>query len=38
MPLLRAGPRRLLWFVGIYVAAIIGFTIVVYGLRAIIPR
>jgi hypothetical protein len=38
MAMLRAGPRRLLWFIGIYVAAIVGFTILVYGLRAIIPR
>jgi hypothetical protein len=30
--------RRLLWFVGIYLAALVGFTILVYGLRAIIPR
>jgi hypothetical protein len=30
--------RRLLWFVGIYLGALLCFTAVVYGLRAIVPR
>jgi hypothetical protein len=30
--------RRILWFVGIYVVALLCFTAVVYGLRAIVPR
>lgn len=30
--------KRLLWFMLIYVASLVAFTAVVYGLRAIIPR
>lgn len=30
--------RRLGWFVGLYLASLIGFALFVYGLRAIIPR
>ena len=30
--------RRLLWFVLIYAASLAAFTVLTYGLRAIIPR
>lgn len=30
--------RRLLWFVLLYVASLAVFTVLVYGLRAVIPR
>jgi hypothetical protein len=32
------GARRLLWFAGIYIMALLGFAALVYGLRAIVPR
>jgi hypothetical protein len=32
------GARRLLWFVGIYLVALLCFTALVYGLRAMVPR
>lgn len=35
---MKAGSRRLLWFAGLYVAALLCFTLVVYGLRAIVPH
>jgi hypothetical protein len=30
--------RRLLWFVLLYLGSLAAFTVLVYGLRAIIPR
>ena len=32
------GPWRLAWFVGLYAVSLVLFTVLVYGLRAIIPR
>ena len=30
--------RRLAWFAGIYVSSLVGFAILVYGLRALVPH
>lgn len=30
--------RRTLWFVGLYVASLLAFTAVVYGMRALVPH
>jgi hypothetical protein len=30
--------RRVLWFVGLYAASLAAFTVVVYALRAMVPR
>jgi hypothetical protein len=30
--------RRVLWFLGLYAASLAAFTVVVYALRAIVPR
>lgn len=29
------GHRRIAWFVGLYLAGLVGFAVVVYGLRAV---
>ena len=34
----RSGARRLAWFAAIYVGSLAAFTILVYGLRALVPH
>lgn len=33
---MRQGVRRLLWFVGIYVASLLAFAVLVFALRALL--